>query len=53
MKKLKISLSILLLIVSFNALSQDWDAWGNPTHPPVKRPDGDMSGDVDAMGHPR
>lgn len=57
MKKLRISLSILALIASFSAFSEDmsgdWDFMGNPTNPPVERPESDMSGDWDAMGNPR
>lgn len=53
MKKLRVSLSVLLLIASFSAFSEDFDAMGNPTHPPVERPEGDTSGDWDAMGNPR
>lgn len=50
---MKIIASVLLLIASFSAFSEDWDAMGNPTNPPVERPDTDTSGDWDAMGNPR
>lgn len=50
---MKFSICILLLIVSFSAFSEDWDAMGNPTNPPVERPSSDMSGDWDAYGNPR
>jgi hypothetical protein len=50
---MKIIASVLLLIASLSAFSEDWDAMGNPTHPPVERPDTDTSGDWDAMGNPR
>ncbi len=53
MKKLKISVTVLLLIASFSAFSEDWDAMGNPTKPPVERPETDTSGDWDAMGNAR
>ena len=52
MKKI---ISILALIASFSVFSdsEDWDAMGNPTKPPVERPESDTSGDWDAMGNPR
>jgi hypothetical protein len=53
MKKLRISLAILALFASFSAFCEDWDAMGNPTNPPVERPETDTSGDWDAMGNPR
>jgi hypothetical protein len=53
MKILRISLTVLALFTSFSAFSEDWDAMGNPTNPPVERPDTDTSGDWDAMGNPR
>ena len=53
MKKLRISLCVLALIASFSAFCEDFDAMGNPTKPPVERPEGDTSGDWDAMGNPR
>lgn len=49
---MKIIASILLLIASFSAFSEDWDAMGNPT-PTTQPTQGDTSGDWDAMGNPR
>lgn len=52
MKILRISLTVIALIASFSAFSEDWDAMGNPT-PTTQPTEGDTSGDWDAMGNPR
>lgn len=49
---MKIIASVLLLIASFSAFCEDWDAMGNPT-PTTQPTQGDTSGDWDAMGNPR